>query len=266
MQTLEIHFPQHPPLFPSSPLRCQGVDLNKIKSMLEVRNIESKEGVTAENFADIFPDLFFSTIAPDGSGEVEVVPGGFQRAVTFHNRAEYVDAVIKYKLHEYDAQIKAVRSGLATIVPLHVLSLLTHDVVERLVCGNPEVDLALLKRCCDYDGCRPEDPHIVMFWQALGDFSQEERSMFLRFVWGRARLPLSEADFTQRFKIANFRRSPADSFLPASHTCFFTLDLPTYSSVEIMSKRIRYAIYNCQEVDGDDGGSGVEIASMGWEE
>ena len=242
------------------------MDLNKIKSMLEVKNIEQKEGVTADTFSAVFPDLFFTTIDPSGSSEVEVVPGGAQRAVTFENRGEYVDAVMRYKIHEYDVQVRAVRAGLATIVPLHTLSLLTHDAVERLVCGNPEVDLALLKRCCEYDGCRPDDQHIVFFWQAMSDFSQDERSMFLRFVWGRARLPLSEAEFTQRFKIANFRRSPADSFLPASHTCFFTLDLPTYSSVEICSKRLRYAIYNCTEVDGDDGGTGAEIASLGWEE
>ena len=128
------------------------------------------------------------------------------------------------------------------------------------------MDLELLQRCTVYENCRREDVHVQYLWQALRDFSHDERSMFLRFVWGRSRLPLTEADFSQQFKICVFDRSPADMHLPASHTCFFTLDLPAYSSLAITKKKLLYAVLNCQEVDGDAGGTGVEIASMGWEE
>ena len=36
-----------------------------------------------------------------------------------------------------------------------------------------------------------------------------------------------------------------------SHTCSFTLDLPVYSTAEIMFERLNYAISTCTNIDGD---------------
>jgi hypothetical protein len=33
-----------------------------------------------------------------------------------------------------------------------------------------------------------------------------------------------------------------------------------------MKEKLRYAIYNCQAIDGDDTSVGMQAASMGWEE
>jgi hypothetical protein len=33
-----------------------------------------------------------------------------------------------------------------------------------------------------------------------------------------------------------------------------------------MKEKLRYAIFNCEAIDGDDTGSGDAIAAMGWEE
>lgn len=54
-----------------------------------------------------------------------------------------------------------------------------------------------------------------------------------RFAWGRSRLPLSAEQFSQSFKIQAFARAPADAYLPVAHTCFFSLELPRYSSREV---------------------------------
>ena len=42
-----------------------------------------------------------------------------------------------------------------------------------------------------------------------------------------------------------------DARLPTSHTCFFSLHLPKYSSEEILRKRLLYAISNCVALDAD---------------
>ena len=47
------------------------------------------------------------------------------------------------------------------------------------------------------------------------------------------------------------RRYP-DKNYPMSHTCFFTLDLPAYSSEEVCRERLLYAIHNCQDIDADE--------------
>lgn len=36
------------------------------------------------------------------------------------------------------------------------------------------------------------------FWEILGEFNNLERSLFLRFVWGRTRLPRTIEDFRGR--------------------------------------------------------------------
>ena len=80
----------------------------------------------------------------------------------------------------------------------------------------------------------------------LEAFDHDDRRAFLRFVWGRSRLPLKAEGFKEKFKIQGFQRSPPDRYFPVAHTCFFTIELPAYSSAKLMRERLRYAIYNCE--------------------
>ena len=36
-----------------------------------------------------------------------------------------------------------------------------------------------------------------------------------------------------------------------SHTCYFTLDLPAYTTTDVMYDRLNYAITSCSSIDGD---------------
>lgn len=40
-------------------------------------------------------------------------------------------------------------------------------------------------------------------------------------------------------------------YILGSHTCFFTIDLPAYSSTDVMYDRLNYAISCCLSIDGD---------------
>jgi len=46
-------------------------------------------------------------------------------------------------------------------------------------------------------------------------------------------------------------KNSEDSRLPTSHTCFFSLHLPKYSSEKILRRRLLYAISNCVALDAD---------------
>ena len=37
--------------------------------------------------------------------------------------------------------------------------------------------------------------------------SEQEKRLFLKFVWGRSRLPLTEAQFTQQFRLTRLSHS-----------------------------------------------------------
>lgn len=50
-------------------------------------------------------------------------------------------------------------------------------------------------------------------------------------------------------------------FFPIAHTCFNGLELPNYSSKEVMRRKILYAIENTTSIDGDT----VEHSDVQWE-
>ena len=51
-----------------------------------------------------------------------------------------------------------------------------------------------------------------------------------------------------------------DRYFPVAHTCFFALELPAYSTQELMKARFRYAIHNCEAIDGDETARANEAA------
>jgi len=81
----------------------------------------------------------------------------------------------------------------------------------------------------------------------MESFTDEERSLYLKFVWGRARMP---AKTDQKHKITNLSYNER-ACLPISHTCFFTLDMPRYPTYEICRDRIWFAIKYCGDIDAD---------------
>jgi hypothetical protein len=235
----------------------QMISLDKLKDI-------DKEGVDASTFSDVFFESF--TAISSDNRLVDLIPHGGDTNVTYENRLDYCESVVNFRLHEIDDQAKAIREGISMVLPLSLLSLYAWDQFERLVCGNPIIDINLLRSATEYSQCSASDRHVDFFWRAMEEFSQEERSTFLRFVWGRSRLPLNLESFNQKFKIQSFQKSPADSYFPLAHTCFFSLELPSYSSLEIMKNKLRYAIFNCQSIDGDDAGVAVAVSTLDWDE
>lgn len=65
-----------------------------------------------------------------------------------------------------------------------------------MVCGQASIDFELLKRNTTYDSGDENNPTCKMFWKMLKSFSDEERALYLKFVWGRAKLPMNDAEFT----------------------------------------------------------------------
>ena len=58
--------------------------------------------------------------------------------------------------------------------------------------------LSTVTQVATYKGVESSAPLIQWFWQVMEEFSNVERSLFLRFVWGRTRLPRTVADFRGR--------------------------------------------------------------------
>ncbi|OQS05252.1 HECT E3 ubiquitin ligase, partial [Thraustotheca clavata] len=200
-------------------------------------------------------DLTFTTNLSDGS-LVEIIPNGEQRNATLETLPEYIDKVIQVRLQESSQAMAAIKRGICTIVPANAVALFPWHELEARICGRAEIDIALLQANTEYDeDISANDEFVQRFWRVLTVMSQDDRCAFLRFVSARSRLPIDQQGFTQKFKIQaasgeGMTQNPDDS-LPKSHTCFFALLLPKYSTDDICRKQFLYAIHNCLEMDGD---------------
>jgi len=148
---------------------------------------------------------------------------------------------------------------MSAVVPSDYLNLFSWKQVEILVCGAANIDIEILKVNTDYEGCSATDAHILLFWEALTEMIPKERTLFLKFVWGRSKLP-SGRDW-RHMKITRYNPpGVVNNYLPVSHTCFFTIDLPAYTNKETMKNKLLYAVTHCTDIDLDGSASG------GWEE
>lgn len=48
-----------------------------------------------------------------------------------------------------------------------------------------------------------------------------------------------------------------DTHLPISHTCVFQLDVPDYSSADVMREKLLYAVRCCSAIDNDNRADGT---------
>jgi hypothetical protein len=90
--------------------------------------------------------------------------------------------------------------------------------------------------------------HIQLFWQALDQMSQEERSKLINFCSGRSRLPASVDEFPMSFKLTapppRSKTNP-DDYLPIAQTCFFSLSLPEYTNLEVGGYMFWFILWFC---------------------
>lgn len=228
-----------------TPADITEVDRHYVPGLMCVQQMEGDE----KTFTSL--DLPFTTTSAAGH---DVSLSARHTRITVANRHEYVRLALNYRLHEFDAQVAAVRAGMARVVPVPLLSLFTPYELETMVCGSPDIPLNLLKSVATYKGVEATAPLVQWFWEVMEEFSTAERSLFLRFVWGRTRLPRTIADFRGRdfvFQVLD-KYTPPDHFLPESYTCFFLLKMPRYSCKAVLREKLKYAIHFCKSIDTDD--------------
>jgi len=177
--------------------------------------------------------------------------------------AGWRDLVTRTRLNEGRAQALAVRAGLCEVIPEQTLGLFQWETLAKMVCGTPEVDVALWAQHTEYrgnvgssSGLLSEDSTIIKwFWEVMREFSNEQRGKVVRFVFGVERLPTTEAEYkrthTQMTMMVVGDDLNPDGRLPKSQVCFLQLKLSNYSSKEVLKRRL-LAVVN-MDVDAMDG-------------
>jgi len=156
--------------------------------------------------------------------------------------------------------------GMSSVLPVELLSMFTGEQLRDIICGNPDIDVELLRRVVEYEGYDESDMVVIFFWEVLREMSTSERKQFLQFVWARNRLPLKESDFDAPFKIQKDNKTAnedGDYPLPSASTCFFSLTLPEYPEKELLKQKLLFAIENVTTMESDYVTNDVEV-SEGW--
>jgi hypothetical protein len=189
------------------------------------------------NILELIGDLTWSYTRSDGA-VFELIDGKGQQPVELADVGKYLVLYAEARLSEGRNAIGMFRRGLVSILPESALSLLNWEELQATVCGPRTIDVQRLKDNTEYDDdISAEDDHIVLFWEVLGSFSEAEKSAFLRFVWARPTLPPKGVEFSQKMRVLSAVGEDAhlkpDQYLPKAHTCFFSINLPKYSTKEV---------------------------------
>mmetsp|Transcript_16193 Transcript_16193/g.40989 ORF Transcript_16193/g.40989 Transcript_16193/m.40989 type:complete len:272 (+) Transcript_16193:1597-2412(+) len=229
--------------------------------MFQLRDIHLSRVVGGENIVGIteetFDDLFFETFVTrlsDGS-EVPLMNDGENKPVTFAARGLFVDLALRARLNENCEAVECLKQGLASIIPAEAMSLFDWREVEDMINGVEGVDIELLRQHTKPSASfqTPEGAQLIeWFWKVLESFDASQREAFLRFVWGRSRLPRQQ-EFGEDFKIhlMDVQEGSADRKLPKADTCFFALHLPLYTNEEVLRTRLLFAVLHCADMDAD---------------
>lgn len=215
------------------------------------------------------------------ANEAPLCPGGNDRTLSWPDVEEFLGLLASAWLGEgVRLQCNYFARALGQVVPLKKLSLFTTLELLELVCGAAvEWTAEDLENCVvPGDGyTRDSEPYqwlldvLVGLATTAADSDAHDgisslggtdkatqRAAFLEFVTARARLPsgglhalpcpISVQDPGSGGNSSTQR--DIDQRLPTAHTCSLTLDLPSYSSKEILKQRLEGALVLMAEYEG----------------
>ena len=222
------------------------IDTISCRFIRDLMGCEDDGIVDQEFFSRKYGDrLTFTYNGSDGI-QRDLVNGGTKVIVNFNNRNDYCEKVIAARLSEFDEQATSIAKGFKEVVPTDVIKLYSWSQFETLVCGTPTLDVDLWKRNTIYSGLKQET--CDLFWEVMRSFTPKEQSGFVRFAWGRSRLPNTKS-FPTKMELM---KAGSYAILPVAHTCFFSVELPEYNTEEKMRHGLLTAI--------NYGGAGILLA------
>lgn len=160
--------------------------------------------------------------------------------VTNENKAEYIDLLVNYKVNRsIETQTRHIRKGLKSVINDEWLKAFNYAEFSYLLSGAGKIDV---NDWMKHTKVIVQDiDQIKRFWDIVSDFSEEEKSLLLKFVTSCERPSfLGFKDLSPPFTVVIHQAS--DSKLPISHTCSNTLELPSYPTAQMLREKLLYAI------------------------
>ncbi|XP_060933112.1 probable E3 ubiquitin-protein ligase HERC4 [Limanda limanda] len=184
------------------------------------------------------------SISWDGT-DVDLDPTNPEKTVTSQNKKEFVDAYVN---HAFNTSVESVflefKRGFYTVYDRDLLKVLRPEELQEVLLGKDFCDWEKLKQNTLYGSPYHVDhPNMQMFWEVFDELTEDQKKKLLWFVTGFERLPiLGNERMTIRLKYVG--DVSQDQFYPEALTCHSFLDLPLYSTREIMRTKLTEALSN----------------------
>ena len=241
-----------------------------LRSLMKLSNKNEKEENNNNNLNEnnnipsnkLFNILPFICTLSDGT-QIELIPNGKNILLSHSNYNEYIKLYTNTRLNESYLQSNSILNGLISVIPKNILLILPWEDLENKIIGSSTFDINLLRQNTEYENYKESDKVIKFFWKFLESLNNNEKNLYIKFVWGRSKLPKDENGFKKDkhcITKMDCNEIEKDYLLPKSHTCFFTLDLPNYSTYEILEEKLMYAMKNGIVIsDNDDEAIDIEL-------
>ena len=94
---------------------------------------------------DTIPLMTYVCQSSDGRS-VPLIVDGHNTSLRKKDCGTFVQKAVNYRLNETTLQIRYIREGLMAVIPLSILSMMTGEKLELLVCGTRTIDVEILKK------------------------------------------------------------------------------------------------------------------------
>ena len=239
------------------PIDIENIDIHSYNSIIKVLTYGS-----IEQKKKLYGQIQFTYQLSNGE-IIELIPNGKNILLNESNQKKYLELYLKARSNEIYEQSQAIKIGLCSVIPEQIIKFLTWQDFEYKICGPQTFDMDLLIRNTKYTGFKPTDDTIKFFWKFLNECTLEEKYLYLKFANGFSRLPSDDSGFNknphQITKMEDINPYDYDKMLPRSHTCFFTIDIPPYSSYEILKEKMLYAMKNSMVISDTEEFLGLDI-------
>lgn len=212
-----------------------------------------------DNVKDKVTDNIKSSSSRDSDPSASIEESGEEVEVTEENSALYIKCFTDWMLNErFSKAVKHIHVGLHRVMSKEVWAkfapFVTPDEFEIMSVGHG-IDIDDWKRHTSYEGFRYEEhmkspsPIIGWFWDIVTDLSQQDRDALWTFISGSKGVPpggfgkLTSVNGEQ-LDFTIVKVSSSTDHLPVAHTCSYQLDLPEYTSREMLRDRLKMAIQN----------------------
>lgn len=176
---------------------------------------------------------------------IPLIRNGENVDVVDANKKDYLARVLAEKNKTYARLLRAFLNGYRTIIPSKTVNFFNAKELELLVVGINELDVADWKRNTNW--MSPTPGYIKeWFWKMVGEMSNEERILLLKFTTGCSRLgsggfkTLMGMDGSSGFNI--YYLSNVVDRLPSASTCFNMLKFCKCSSYQMMKEKFFISI------------------------